>query len=129
MSNPLPVDSKWIESGTDSATAFQQFIQRSADPIWLFDPAAGVFIDCNQAAVDLMGCGTKEYLLQRRPEDISPERQADGSSSRERITELHELVQRKGTLRFEWLARRFDGAEVLLEVLSTAVQIEGLTRH
>ena len=50
---------------------FQLLFERSADAIWLFDPQAGVFVDCNQAAVELMHAGTKEKLLRMRPEDLS----------------------------------------------------------
>jgi len=39
---------------------FQLLFERSADAILLLDPQAGVFVDCNQAAVELMHAGTKE---------------------------------------------------------------------
>ena len=51
---------------------FQLLFERCADAIWLFDPEAGVFVDCNSAAVELMRAGTKEKLLGARPEDLSP---------------------------------------------------------
>ena len=56
----------------DNPSMFQLLFERSADAIWLFDPKAGVFVDCNSAAVELMGAGTKEKLLGARPEDLSP---------------------------------------------------------
>ena len=46
---------------------FQLLFELSADAIWLFDPQAGVFVDCNSAAVELMRAGTKEALLGSRP--------------------------------------------------------------
>ena len=104
---------------------FQLLFERSADAIWLFDPQAGVFVDCNSAAVELMRAGTKERLLGARPEDLSPALQPDGTTSREKTIEVVALVEKRGGHRFEWLARRFDGREVPLEVLSTAIDVGG----
>jgi PAS domain S-box-containing protein len=103
---------------------FESLFERSADAIWLFDPSAGVFVDCNQAAVELMRAGTKARLLNARPEDISPPLQPDGMTSRDKTAEVVELSAKHGGYRFEWLARRFDGVEVPLEVLSTPVPRE-----
>jgi PAS domain S-box-containing protein len=104
---------------------FQTLFERSADAIWLFDPQAGVFVDCNSAAVALMRAGTKESLLGARPEDLSPSFQTDGTPTREKSVQVIALVEERGSLRFEWLARRFDGQEVPLEVLSTAIEVGG----
>ena len=35
----------------DNPSMFQLLFERSADAIWLFDPKANVFVDCNSAAV------------------------------------------------------------------------------
>jgi PAS domain S-box-containing protein len=104
---------------------FQLLFERSADAIWLFDPKAGIFVDCNQAAVDLMRAGTKQRLLGARPEDLSPVFQPDGVSSREKSAQIVALVEARGGHRFEWVARRFDGREVPLEVLSTPISVDG----
>jgi len=102
---------------------FQLLFERSADAIWLFDPKAGVFVDCNPAAVELMGAGTKEKLLGARPEDLSPVFQPDGTPSCEKSAEIVDLVEERGGHRFEWMARRFDGCEIPLEVLSTPIDV------
>src|SRR5882672_5312753 len=113
----------------DNLSMFQLHFERSADAIWLFDPQAGVFVDSNQAAVELMRAGTKEKLLQMRPEDLSPPFQADGTPSNEKTIEVVALIGQRGGLRFEWLARRFDGQDVPLEVLATPISVEGRTLH
>src|SRR4029077_4955824 len=51
-----------------SRRVFECFFERSVDAVWLFDPQAKVFVDCNPAAVELMRAGTKEKLLGARPE-------------------------------------------------------------
>src|SRR5258705_8530069 len=93
----------------DNPPMFQLLFERSADAIWLFDPQAGVFVDCNSAAVELMRAGTKDKLLGARPEDLSPLIQPDGTTSREKTTQVVALAEEHGSHRFEWLARRFDG--------------------
>jgi len=108
---------------------FQLLFERSADAIWLFDPEAGVFVDSNQAAVDLMRAGTKEKLLRMRPEDLSPPVQPDGTPTVEKSAEIIDLIKTRGGHRFEWLARRFDGEDVPLEVLGTPICFDGRTLH
>jgi PAS domain S-box-containing protein len=108
---------------------FQLLFERSADAIWLFDPQAGVFMDCNPAAVELMRAGTKEKLLGARPEDLSPPLQADGTSSREKTAQVIALAEERGSHRFEWVARRFDGCEVPLEVSLTPICASGRNLH
>jgi len=132
MIRPTIAGRKWDESPSapelsvkDNPSMFQLLFERSADAIWLFDPQAGVFVDCNAAAVELMRAGTKEKLLGARPEDLSPPLQPDGTTSREKTTQIVALVEERGGHRFEWLARRFDGQEVPLEVLSTAIDVGG----
>lgn len=116
-------------SGAGQQDVFRQFFERSIDPIWLFDPAAGTFVDCNEAAVALMRCGVKHKLLNARLEDLSPSHQPDGTSTSVRLAEILGGIKQHGSLRFEWLARRFDGEEIPLEVLTTALSFSGQTIH
>jgi PAS domain S-box-containing protein len=101
---------------------FRLLFERSADAIFLFDPGREVFVDCNQAAVELMRASSKQQLLLVHPADLSPEFQPDGRSSREKTPEMTEIALAKGSHRFEWCARRFDGTDVAIEVLLTPIQ-------
>lgn len=103
---------------------FQSLFERSADAIWLFDPLAGTFVDCNAAAVELLRAGSKQNLLQARPEDLSPLVQPDGTSSSRKAAEMAVLAGKQGGHRFEWLAKRLDGELVPLEVLATRIPLE-----
>src|SRR6266478_4656019 len=132
MIDPTVAGRKWDESPSaaelsfkDNPSMFQLLFERSADAIWLFDPQAGVFVDCNSAAVELMRAGTKEKLLGARPEDLSPLLQPDGTTSSEKSAQIVALVKERGGHRFEWVGRRFDGHEVPLEVLSTPIEVGG----
>jgi len=102
---------------------FQLLFERSADAIMLFDPQTGVFVDCNTAAVALMRAGSEEMLLEVSPAGLAPPFQPDGRLSREKAAEIAALVQQNGSHRFEWVARRFDGTDVPLETLATAIPV------
>src|SRR4051794_12859787 len=128
MSNPAAESRKWPEwpsvsalAGGQTESMFRLLFERSADAIWLFDPQAGVFVDCNQAAVELLRAGTKESLMCKRPSELSPMMQADGQTSEQKTHEVITLATQNGGHRCEWLGRRFDGEEVPLEVLITPI--------
>jgi PAS domain S-box-containing protein len=136
MSNAPDFGRKWNQRCNapeaplaDTEAMFRLLFERSHDAIWLFDPQAAVFVDCNQAAVDLMRSNTKQKLLGTNPADLSPEFQSDGQRSRDKAAALAKLVSEKGSHRFEWAARRLDGTEVPLEVSLTAVQFAGRDLH
>ena len=127
--NFSPTDFDWNESPiaanaslADNESMFRQLFERSADAIFLFDPGREVFVDCNQAAVEMMRASSKKQLLMVHPEHLSSEFQPDGKSSREKTTEVISVALAKGSYRFEWRARRMDGTEFPLEVLLTAIQ-------
>ena len=104
---------------------FESFFDRSVDAVWLLDPQAGVFVDCNQAAVRLIGAANKQQLLRMRPADLSPPLQPDGSRSAERSAEIIAIIQREKAHLFEWVIRRLDGRDVPIEVSATVVQMGG----
>src|ERR1043166_5456212 len=95
-----------------SGEVFESFFERSVDAVWLFDPKAVVFVDCNQAAVELIGARSKAELLQARPEDLSPPKQPNGASSRERAGQIIALVEKHNGYRFEWVIRHKEGRDI-----------------
>ena len=111
MNHPTIAAREWDESASatgrfagQTGAVFESFFERSVDAVWLFDPQAGVFVDCNPAAVELMRAGTKEKLLGARPEDLSPQLQPDGTPTREKSAQVTALVEERGGHRFEWWA-------------------------
>src|SRR4051812_43785442 len=100
--NPPATATEWDES--PSATkldlekargVFESFFERSIDAVWLLDQQAGVFVDCNQAAIKLIGAENKQQLLRTRPEDLSPPLQADGTPSAVKSAKIIEIIQRQ----------------------------------
>jgi two-component system cell cycle sensor histidine kinase/response regulator CckA len=102
---------------------FRLLFEKSGDSNLLLDE--GRFIDCNEAACRMIGCSGKDALLHLKPEDISPERQPDGTLSSDKVRQLIDGAYREGSSRFEWVHRRLDGTELYLDVLLTRIVIGG----
>jgi PAS domain S-box-containing protein len=136
MINPTIPGNEWDESASaisqsagQTGPVFESFFEASVDAVWLFDPQAGVFVDCNQAAVELIGAKSKVQLLQTKPEDLSPSLQPNGSSSSDRTAQIIALVEKHNGYRFEWMMRHLDGRDVPLEVSCTPILMGGRTVH
>jgi PAS domain S-box-containing protein len=108
---------------------FASFFERSVDAVWLLDPQTGVFADCNQAAVELIGAKSKQELLRMRPEELSPPVQPDGTSSAKKSDEIIAIIQKQKAHLFEWMMRKRDGRDVPIEVSATAVTMGGRKMH
>jgi PAS domain S-box-containing protein len=117
------------KGGVEGDEVFRLLFERSGDPIWLFDPERGVFVDCNESAVRLMRCESRAQMMEAGPAMLSPARQLDGRASGVAAAEITRRVEAEGGLRFEWLGRRFDGSEVPLEVTATPLQAGGRRLH
>jgi PAS domain S-box-containing protein len=129
MNTPANTTGKWDESSNATARTsgqhtemFDRFFERSAEAMWIFDPVQGAFVDCNDAAVSLMRASSKSDLVGKRPEELSPARQPDGGFSADKSRALAQRLLTQGGGRFEWLARRFDGVELPLQIYATVVE-------
>jgi len=67
---------------------FESLFRHSPDAIWLYDPQARALIDCNHAAVELMGAASKEEFLPSSAEEVSLEIQHDGARSTDKTAEV-----------------------------------------
>ncbi|MBV8633800.1 MAG: response regulator [Burkholderiaceae bacterium] len=93
----------------DSETYNKLLFKDSFVPIVVFDRERMVFVDCNQAAIDIYGFSNREELLQHNPFDVSAPTQYDGRDSRVAAAQFIEafLDGKKGA--FEWRHQRPDG--------------------
>lgn len=83
------------------------------------------FIDCNGSALQLMGLRSKAEFLELTLADLSPPRQACGTPSNVRATELVDQALQAGRHRFEWTLQRCDnGKQIPVEAIVTAVELE-----
>lgn len=105
-----------------SEGALRLVFERSPDAILLLDD--GVFIDCNQAAVDMLRAAGRDELLSLSPSDLSPAIQPDGTSSSTKAQQMIAVALERGSHRFEWLARRRNGNEFPVEVSLTTIPFQ-----
>lgn len=91
----------------------------------LFDETG--IIDCNNAAIKMIGCKDKAELLSYHPTFFSPEYQPDGQRSDQKFLEMDRIAFERGINCFEWLHKKTDGQELLVEVTLTPVKLAGKT--
>lgn len=95
--------------------------ERSTDAHLVFDENG--IIDCNVAAVQMLGCQDKATLLRYHPAHFSPDFQPDGMTSREKSQKMDALARQNGYHRFEWLHKRLDGTTFLAEVTLNPIRL------
>jgi len=111
------------EALRESENKFRLLFEQSGDAILLLQNDK--FIDCNQAAIEMIGAASKEQLLNLHPAQLSPEKQPDGIDSLIKANENNALAISRGSWRFEWLHQRLDGSQFPVEVLLTAIPLQG----
>jgi len=109
----------------ESEATFRKLFEDSSDAILLIDNS-GVFVECNQAALDLLKM-TREQFLFLPPVKISPEFQPDGRRSDEAALEMIEIAYAKGKNRFDWTCINSEGGEFVVEVSLMPITIKGQT--
>lgn len=107
-----------------SEEKFRLLFEKSVDAILLLDD--GKVVDCNRAALDMMGGTDKTRLLGLHTHDFSPERQPDGRLSSEKASEIRATAFKQGSLRFEWVFQRMDGSEFPAEVMLISIPLNGM---
>ena len=105
----------------ESEVRFRSFFERNADAMSLFDPHTLRYIEANEAAARLIGAPSREALRNVSPVERWPERQPDGRLSVEKVREMIRFALAKGSHRFEWWSRRYDGSELPLDIVATAI--------
>lgn len=101
---------------------FRTLFESSPDPAWIME--GNQFIECNPAAIKILGCENQAEVLNIHPSKLSPERQPDGQSSFFKAEEMIKLAQDNGVYRFEWVHLRHDGSPFLAEVTLISVSMD-----
>jgi PAS domain S-box-containing protein len=107
----------------ESEEKFRLLFDKSADPIVLLD--GETYVDCNEAAVRVLKCSSKDQVIGLHALALSPERQPDGRLSADEIRENIAVALREGRHRFERVRRGFDGEEFWVDVSLTAIPVRG----
>ncbi|MDP4285317.1 MAG: PAS domain S-box protein [Bacteroidota bacterium] len=107
----------------ESEETFRRLFNESADSTLLLDDTG--FTDCNQSAVSILGYSSRQEVLNKKPWDISPEKQPDGRLSSEKAKEMIAKAVQQGYNRFEWVHIKADGTKFPVEVMLTAITLKG----
>jgi two-component system cell cycle sensor histidine kinase/response regulator CckA len=110
----------------ESEEIYRTLIERSPDAQLIIDDG-GNYVDCNQAALDILRMNSRTQLLGLHPADLSPERQPDGRLSHEKSEAIVAEILAKGSHRFEWVHRKADGEVFHAAVVATVVNHHGKT--
>jgi len=107
-----------------SEEKFRLLFEKSTEPILLLNRKRRI-IDCNEAVIRLLGYKRKDELIGLNPLDISPDIQPDGVSSQEKTKKIIHKALRHGTSQFEWMLKRADGENVLVEGSFSVIVLAG----
>lgn len=114
-----------IQDQLSNDNLFASLLEQAGDAHFVVEN--NVFVECNRAFIDMLGCSSKEEVLQLQPSQISPEYQPDGCLSTEKQHEALVIVLEKGHHRFEWLHQRITGETFPVEVSLNVATYNGRT--
>ena len=104
-----------ITARTAAERRFRQMFERSADGLLLMRTPSGV-VECNQAAIDMLGLASAAELRGRHLSEFSPTYQPDGTLSAENSHRMDAVAEQTGFHRFEWMHRNAAGEPLPVEV-------------
>ncbi|HEX8425393.1 PAS domain S-box protein [Hymenobacter sp.] len=106
-----------------SEARFRQLFEQSTDAVVLVRNLH--IVDCNEAALRMMGAIHKSQLVQQHISFMVPELQPDGGRSDNLLQQNFALLRRKGAHRFEWYRSTLRGDGIWLEVVLTYINVGG----
>ncbi len=107
----------------DSEEKFRALYECSSEAIYIINQDG--IIDCNDAGLKLFGFSNKVDILDKKPVDVSPPIQPDGSDSKLLAEELISKTLKEGSNSFEWVHRRLDGSEFPAELIFNTLELGG----
>lgn len=107
----------------ESEEKFRALFEASSQGVILHDE--NQYLEVNPAAVRILGYRSQEELIGRHPRDTSPPFQANGEPTDLLARQYIEECLKRGSARFEWLAKRATGESIPLEVVLTRIEWRG----
>ncbi|MBA4390851.1 MAG: hypothetical protein C0399_07920 [Syntrophus sp. (in: bacteria)] len=101
---------------------FRLLFEKSNDPIVLFEK--GTCIDCNDAALKIMGCQSKDKLIGLSLSKMSPKKQPDGQPSSLMAVKIFKEVINNEKKRFEWFCRSMNNEEFWVDITCAVISHE-----
>ena len=111
------------EALSQSEEKYRSLFEQSSDAQFIL--AGEIFVDCNDAAVSILGYDNKAQIIGLRPSELSPDFQPSGRPSDEEAERRIATAVEKGHVVFEWEHQRRDGSPFFVEVMLTAIPFQG----
>ncbi|PWR76013.1 methyl-accepting chemotaxis protein [Methanospirillum stamsii] len=85
----------------------------------------GIFVYCNQAAVQIFKASSPNQIIGKPPGILSPAVQSDGQSSNEKAIAIITDAMNGNPQKFEWIHTRMDGTPFFAEVTLARIMMNG----
>ena len=102
---------------------YHMLFESSTDAVILQDKNG--LIDCNKAALKLLGYTKKEELLNLKLADVSPLMQSNNKLSRETSKKYYNQTLKNGNMKFEWILKKKNGKSFPAEVWLNSFNLNG----
>jgi len=106
-----------------SEYTFRKLFESSSDAILIIEDHR--VLDCNLAALVLLGYDSKQRMIGKTSWDLSPEKQPDGIDSQEKAQNITKNAQKIGKYKFEWWHKKENGMEFPVEIMLTSILLTG----
>lgn len=100
-----------------SEKKFHDLFEKSGDANFIVNNE--VVVDCNQAALIMLGYENKEEIIGKHPEIFTSIHQANEKTIFDQVKEVNKIAIEKGAHSFEWLVSRRNGEVFPIEVSLT----------
>jgi PAS domain S-box-containing protein len=114
-----------VEALTASESRFRKLFSESSDAVTLLQ--GHHYVDCNAAALRLVGAQRREQLVGQVAWSHAPALQPDGRRTVDLFRETVLEAQRLGSKRCQALMRRISGEEIWVEASLTPIELGGPT--
>jgi PAS domain S-box-containing protein len=120
VENRVKRATKELTAGTER---FEALFYNSPLPMLIIDE--GKLLDCNFSTVEILGYPSKEEFLKLSIKDISPEFQADGAASEQKMTNIFSDLLSLNKMDFDWLHVKMDGDIIPVNVHLSRINLNG----
>jgi diguanylate cyclase (GGDEF)-like protein/PAS domain S-box-containing protein/putative nucleotidyltransferase with HDIG domain len=112
-----------IKEMQESEYTFRMLFEGSSDAIFILENIK--VIDCNKAAIELLGYNSKADILDKSPWEFSTEKQPDGSLSSEKVLDIINYTEKYGKFKSEWWHQRSNNMILPAEIMFTSILLNG----
>lgn len=109
----------------ESEEKYKLLFEKTGDPVLIIG-RNDTFIDCNDAAVEILKCKDKKEITGTHLHELSPTKQPDGAES---IIKAHEMIAKarnEGYNRFEWMHLDKNKKSFYVDASLTLIPISGV---